>query len=122
MDKTSNEEKSEELQKRIARIQIWSSATITIGGVSLGIGASMWVTAFSLFGTANTLANESPFLLGVVTLFNKLGPLFSLLGFVSILHGFLYPMYLLRRKSQKTELDPTTCHCGNKLPCSIHMS
>lgn len=115
-------EDANEFQKRLARIQIWSSTCTTIGGVSLGIGASMWVTAFSMLGTTNTLKEQAPFLFDVVNVFNSLGPVFSFTGFTAIMLGLLYPMYILRPKSKKSERDPNTCHCGNKLPCTIHMS
>lgn len=114
------DDESKEFQKGIARTQIWSSAIITVGGVSFGIGASMWVTAYSIIGTSSTLKDEVPFLLSLVNFFNMLGPVFTYTGFVAIMCGFLIPMYLLRPKSKKKQMLPETCYCGNTLPCSIH--
>jgi hypothetical protein len=109
-----------ESQKQIARIQIWSNTCVAFGGVSLGIGASMWVTSYSLLGSVTDFEKAAPLLAGVINAFSILGPFFSILGFSFVLGGFLYPMYLLRRKAK--QLDPLLCHCGNKLPCTIHRS
>lgn len=107
----ADEEDSVEFQKRIARIGVWSSTTVGFGGVLLGIGVSMLFTTSSLSGTPN-----------LINLFNTLGLTFTMIGFLLIMFGFLYSMYLLRKKSQKSKPEPTICHCGNKLPCRIHLS
>lgn len=119
----TDEEDSTESQKWIARIGIWSSTCVGLGGVFLGIGASMWVTSYSMYGSITDPEKIPPLLLNVINLFNKIGPFFTCLGFAFMLGGFLYPMYLLRKKSKKKdELDSSLCHCGNKLPCRIHLS
>ena len=100
---------SKEFQKTIARIQIWSSAIVTVGGVAFGIGASMWVTAWTMLGTASTLEEEATFLLGVINFFNSLGPVFSIIGFIAILIGFFLPIYLLRPKHEGNNSKTNTC-------------
>lgn len=114
------DDESREFQKEIARTQTWSSAIITVDEVSFGIGASMWVTAYTIIGTASTLKEEAPFLLNLVNFFNMLGQFFVYIGFVAIMMGFLIPMYLLRSKSKKDKINSNTCFCGNALPCPIH--
>jgi hypothetical protein len=111
----------EESHKRIARIQVWSGTSTTVGGVVLGGGVSMWITAVSVLGTASTMEKDTEFLLQIVNMFLSMGQLFTFAGAVFTLLGFLYPIYLLRRKSQKNDIGFNFCKCGNKRPCSIHM-
>ena len=113
------DDESKEFQKKLAWTQIWSSAIITLGGVSFGSGISMWITVWTLIGTASTFDGESKFLLSLVDLFQRLGPLLALFGIVAILIGFIIPMLQLWPKPKKNT-DHNTCHCGNKIPCSIH--
>lgn len=99
----NDEEDPKEFQKWMARIQVWSSACVTLGGVFLGSGISMLITSLSGIGTASTLEKEAPFLFQLVNMFGRLGLTFSFIGTGLILFGLSFPMYLLRRKSQNTK-------------------
>lgn len=91
---SDNQEDPTEFQKRLARIGVWSNACIGFGGIASGIGGSMLFTTFSLSGTQN-----------LVNLFNAMGFFSFALGLFFIMLGLLYPMYILRKKSEKKELD-----------------
>jgi len=95
---------------------------ITVGGISFGIGASMWVTSLSIITTiTNTMkVEEAPNLFSQLNIFSQLGTLFSVVGMAGILIGFLVPIFLLWPKSKKNESESNTCYCGNTFPCSIH--
>ena len=78
----------------------------------------MWITVWTLIGTASTLENESPFLSSLVDLFQRLGPLFSVFGAVAVLTGFLIPMLLLWPKSKKNK-ESVTCYVEINSPAQF---
>lgn len=119
----TNDEDPKEFQKRIGRIQVWSGATITVGGVAFGIGASMWLTAFSILGSTSVLEKDGKdisFLIGQINFFNTLGQFFFIVGLSGIIMGFFVAMYLLGRKPSEKKSNSRICDCGNNLPCPIH--
>lgn len=94
-----------EFQKRIARLQIWSSTVVTLAGVMLGIGSTMLFTAQSLIGQFGNSEEEHPYALSLVTYYNQQAPLFLLLGLFSIIFAFIVPMIFLNPKSKKQKFQ-----------------
>lgn len=80
---------------RIARIQLWSSTMTALGSVAFGVGAALWIAAGSALSSFDP-TKDSQFLFSLINAFNKLSPIFTILGLIAILIGFFYPMHLLR--------------------------
>lgn len=100
-DALSNITKSKSSEIILARIQVWTTAAMTLGATVFALGAAMWLAALSTLSTLSTMNYESKFLLSLVNGFNQLGPIFTISGMIMFLFGFLYPMYLLRNKPSK---------------------
>lgn len=82
-------------QRRLALIQIWYGGIITLGATTFAIGATMWVATWSFFPALMVKENEV-FILGIINMFNTLGPLFMIVGIITIIGGFIPPLLRLR--------------------------
>lgn len=104
------DDESKEFQKSIAGTQIWSNALITLGGVSFGSGVSMWITVWTLIGTASTLENESPFLFKSSRSLSKIRSSFLYFWNCGNSHRISNSNVSTLAKIKKNK-EPNTCYC-----------
>lgn len=78
-------------QIKIAKIQIYSSVLITLGGVFFGLGAAMWYTSQIIMNTEN----YSESLGNLVTTLYESGISFLVLGIISLMVGGFFSIILI---------------------------
>ena len=80
-----------DFQIKIAKIQIYSSVLVTLGGVFFGLGAAMWYTSQIIMKTEN----YSESLGNLVTSLHASGISFLILGITSLIVGGFFSIIFI---------------------------